>query len=56
LYKSVHGEFVYNDKYYFIIDGNVYELSEDFRMVLDEDIRTILDNQDNIINTIPFIT
>lgn len=54
--KCVHGEIVYDEEYYFIIDGKVYKLSEDFRRLLNEEIASFLSSPDKIINTIPFDT
>lgn len=55
LYKCMHWEFFSDeDKYFFIIDGNVYRLSDDFRDALEIDIVNFLNSPENIITTIPF--
>ena len=54
LKKCIHGEFIFDWIYYFVIDGNVYKLSESFRETLKNDRKKILENPQKLINTIPF--
>lgn len=55
LLKCFHWEVCYQQENYFLIDGNVYKLNDNFRQLLREDIINFLADDTNILNNIPFM-